>query len=153
MPTQYPSPTVETLISLQNKKQTVATAASEETWWSPSPDPGAFITAPLGNSILVALCWSISNCCYSGPTLWYPSCNHCQLLNGLHFFLSEEVHATESILSPTMEDCKAALTQLHNRFTWLKSISLCIINLTENLGVTKTLLKWEFWHTSLAYKA
>lgn len=44
---------------------------------------------------------------------------------------------TESILSLTMEDRKAALTQLHNKFTWLKSISLCIINLTENLGVTK----------------
>lgn len=137
MPTQYRSPTVETLISLQNKKQTVATAASEETWWSPSPDPGAYITAPLGSSILVALCWSISNCCYSGPALRYPSCDHCQLLNGLQFFYLKRYVTTESILSLTMEDRKAALTQLHNKFTWLKSISLCIINLTENLGVTK----------------
>lgn len=40
-----------------------------------------------------------------------------------------------------MEDCEAALTQLHNKFTLLESISLFIDDVAENLGVTKISLK------------
>lgn len=40
-----------------------------------------------------------------------------------------------------MEDHEAALTQLHNRFTLLESISPFIDDVAENLGVTGTSLK------------